>query len=84
MNYLIIVVLYLFLFLHTVHCNCVMYGQCHYDEEKGVNLNCYYEGDGKEPEVLNKTREGYEIAIKELQNYCSYFFYDDEGNKKGE
>lgn len=78
-----VVVLHLLLFLYGVNCYCTMYGQCHHDEERDTLLNCYYEEGAKEAEALNRTGESYEEALKKIKSYCSYFFYDDEGNEKG-
>lgn len=78
-----VVVLHLLLFMYSVNCYCTMYGQCHYDEVRDSLLNCYYEEGTKEAQPLNKTAETYDEALKEMKSYCSYFFYDDEGNDKG-
>lgn len=60
-----------------------MFGECHYDSVGEKLKNCYYEEGTKEAQAINKTAENYEEAITQLKNYCSYLFYDDDGNEKG-
>lgn len=69
---------------NTVDSYCIMFGECHYDPVGGKLKNCYYEEGTKVAQAINKTAENYEEAITQLKNYCSYFFYDDDGNEKGE
>lgn len=81
MNVAIGVLLNLLLVQH-VYSSCIMFGECHYDSEREKLKNCYYEEGTKLAEPLNKTDEDYEAALTQLRSYCSYYFYDDEGNEK--
>lgn len=62
---------------------CAMYGQCNYNSSVDKIQNCYQEYNTMPPATLNTSHASYSDAVAQLKSYCSYYFYDDDGNEKG-
>ncbi|KAB0803649.1 hypothetical protein PPYR_00619 [Photinus pyralis] len=73
MKTLLYLLLYVLLHIDNVSSECKMYDVCHYDETKGVHLNCDWTTEGK---LLDTTDPIYEKVSKSLVKVCPELFKD--------